>query len=61
MGEQTFWPNLCEIDVLHGKLMIRSFQRQESFTNTLFSNLKTLNMKKTYKQKYLYVHEGKYT
>ena len=40
-----FWPNLWEVAVLHEGLMIRSCQGQVSFTNALFSNLKSVNMK----------------
>ena len=39
-----FWANLLGA-VLHGGLMIRSWQGRGSFTNKFFSNLKTVNLK----------------
>ena len=44
MGDNFFWQIYWEKPVLYEGLMIRSCQREGSFTNAFSSNLKTVNL-----------------
>ena len=45
MDHIFWWGQIYWVTVLYGGLKIRSCQKQESFTNAFYGNLKTVNLK----------------